>query len=102
MRREVDYIVRLGRSDRYRSRHSRECDRIVRFVVQYETKIEDDWLAVVRYDTAHGMAHRDLVTRRGEVIKTPVFARDYNEALTFAENDLRANWALYKERFLRE
>jgi hypothetical protein len=48
------------------------------------------------------MAHRDLLTRAGEVTKTPIFTRDYNEALTFAENDLKANWALYKERFLRE
>ena len=55
-----------------------------------------------RYDTAHGMAHRDLLTPGGEVIKTPLFTRDYNEALTFAENDLKANWALYKERFPRE
>jgi len=25
-----------------------------------------------------------------------------NDALTFAESDLKANWEVYKERFLRE
>lgn len=102
MRKEVEYVVRLGRHDRYRCHHVRERGRIVRFVVQYETEVGGNWVAVVRYDTAHGMAHRDLLRRTGEVIKTPLFTRDYNEALTFAENDLKANWALYKERFLRE
>ena len=99
---EVEYVVRLGKTDRYRSRHIRKQGRIVRFVVQYETQIGEKWHAVVRYDTAHGMAHRDLLTRAGEVTKIPIFTRGYNEALTFAENDLKANWALYKERFLRE
>ncbi len=27
---------------------------------------------------------------------------DDNDALTFAESDLRANWEIYKERFLKE
>ena len=25
-----------------------------------------------------------------------------NDALTFAESDLKSNWAIYKERFLEE
>lgn len=32
--------------------------------------------------------------------KTPLFISDYNEALTFAESDIRSNWKMYKERFL--
>ena len=102
MRKEVEYVVRLSRTDRYRSRHIRERSRIVRLVVQYETQIGDTWHAVVRYDTAHGMAHRDLLTLGGKVTMSPIFTRDYNEALTFAENDMKANWTLYKERFLRD
>jgi hypothetical protein len=60
------------------------------------------WHPVVRYDCAHGFAHRDLMQKNGEVIKTPVFIHDYNDALTFAESDLKANWKVYKERYLRE
>lgn len=33
--------------------------------------------------------------------KTPLFISDYNEALSFAESDIKANWKIYKERFLR-
>ncbi|MDL1964286.1 MAG: hypothetical protein LWW98_08155 [Deltaproteobacteria bacterium] len=34
------------------------------FRVQYETKINQIWYPVVRYDTAHGFAHRDLLNLR--------------------------------------
>lgn len=72
------------------------------FRVQYETKIGEFWYPVVRYDTSHGFAHRDIMTLRGSVKKTPLFNQDYNDALTFAENDLKLNWEHYKKRFLEE
>jgi len=50
------------------------------------------WHPVVRYDTAHGFAHRDLLDIKGRVKKTPLFNQDYNDALSFAESDLKANW----------
>jgi hypothetical protein len=101
MSRKVEYVIRLGKADRYRHQHTREKAGIVQFSVQLETLVENRWCPVVRYDTAHGFAHRDLFNRKGEVTKTPVFIRDYNDALTFAESDLKANWEIYKERFLR-
>lgn len=99
--RRVEYAVRLGVRDRYRHLHIRRGRRIVYFRVQYETLVGCDWQVVVRYDTAHGFAHRDLVTKDGNIIKTPLFIVDYKEALIFAESDLKANWEIYKERFLR-
>lgn len=53
----------------------------------------------MRYDTAHGFAHRDLMNIHGRVDKTPLFNQDYNDALTFAENDLKTNWEYYKKRY---
>lgn len=44
-----------------------------------------------RYDTAHGFAHRDLLNKHGMVEKTPLFNQYYNDALTFAERDLKTN-----------
>jgi len=55
---------------------------------------------VVKYDTEHGFAHRDILDKKGNKHKTPIFARDYNEALTFAEYDIKSNWILYKKAFL--
>jgi len=101
MEREVEYIIRLGGADRYRHKHVRRKGKIVYFSVQYETMIEEKWYPVVRYDMSHGFAHRDLMNIKAESVKTPLFMQDYDDALTFAESDLKINWELYKERFLR-
>jgi len=34
-----------------------------------------------------------------QLLKTPLFNLDYNDALTFAESDLKLNWESYKKRF---
>jgi hypothetical protein len=86
----------------YRHLHVRVRERIVFFRVQLETRLGTEWLPLVRYDTAHGFAHRDLLDKRGQAEKTPLFNQDLNDALTFAENDLKTNWQSYKQRFLEE
>ena len=91
----------LTAEDRYRHQHIRIKGQIIKFMVQYETKVTQKWLPVVRFDTSHGFAHRDLLNGRGEKKKTPIFARDLNEALIFAETDIKSNWKMYKEQFLR-
>ena len=48
----------------------------------------------------HGFAHRDLMSLEGSLEKTPLFNQNYNDALTFAESDLKCNWKYYKMRFL--
>jgi hypothetical protein len=75
--------------------------RILRFVVQLECRFDDEWYPVVRYDTAHDFAHRDLLHPSGETEKTEMAIQDYNEALTFAINDLAANWQRYRRRYER-
>ncbi len=87
--------------DRYRHYHIRFKKDVISFIVQYETKIEGRWFPVVRYDTKHGFAHRDILDKKGKKQKTPIFAKDYSEALTFAEYDIQSNWKLYKQNFLR-
>ena len=37
-----------------------------------------------------------------DVRKPPLFTQEYNEALTFAEHDIKANWRSYKRQFLQE
>jgi hypothetical protein len=38
----------------------------------------------------------------GRKDKANMLSKDLNICLTFAENDLRANWADYRGRFLKE
>ena len=97
---EKKFIVMLTPEDRYRHSHIRFKSEVLRFVVQYETRLEGKWLPVVRYDTEHGYAHRDIFDKKGDKQKTPLFTRDYNEALTFAEGDIKSNWRIYKKAFL--
>lgn len=99
---KTEYKIRIGTNDRYRHLHINERGKIVFFRVQYETRINDIWYPVVRYDTAHGFAHRDLLNIKGDMEKTPLFNQDYNDALTFAESDLKTNWEYYKKRFMEE
>jgi len=101
-KKKVEYAIRIGPTDRYRHFHIQERGKIIFFRVQYETKIGNRWAPVVRYDTAHGFAHRDIIDQKGTVRKTPLFNQDYNGALTFAESDLKLNWEFYKKRFLEE
>lgn len=102
MKKEVTFTIMLTPTDRYRHRHTRIKGVVTSFVVQYETKLGEQWFPVVRYDTGHGFAHRDVVDRKGKIEKTRLFTEDYNEALTFAEHDLRSNWPDYKRRFFQE
>ncbi len=95
----VEFVVLWSSEDRYRHRHMRIGARVVEFAIQYEVRLEDDWVPVVRYDTAHGFAHRDLFSEKGDVVKTPLGTKDLNQALTFAESDLKANWQWYRQRY---
>ncbi len=57
-------------------------------------------MPVVRYDTAHGYAHKDLLNPDGTREKILIGITDFNEALTFADKDIDENWPRYKDRFI--
>ncbi len=78
-----------------------ERSRVLRFVVQLECRFNDEWSPVVRYDTAHNFAHRDVLHPSGKTDKTEIAIQDYNQALTFAIRDLNDNWDKYRRRYER-
>ena len=80
-----------------------ERGKVVRFVVQLEVELAGESTArpVIRYDTAHGFAHIDRYNRKGKQKKEQLTVADFNQALTVAEQDIRHNWPVYRERFLR-
>jgi hypothetical protein len=99
---QVEYVAPLGVDGRRRIRRERIEGEVVQFVVQYEIFAKGQWHPVVRYDTSHGFAHMDLMHADGRKEKTDLLLTDLNLCLTFAENDLRANWGDYRRRFLKE
>lgn len=98
----VSYAFRLQEDTQVRHIHNRSKNEIISFTVQLEIKLKNKWYPIVRYDTAHNFAHRDIIHKDGQIEKTPLFTTHYNEALTFADGDLRSNWRMYRENFLKE
>ncbi len=79
-----------------------ELDRgqVLSFAVQLECFLEGSgWLPVVRYDTAHGYAHRDTMRPNEGTEKTEIQVRSYKEGLNYAIDDIRANWQAYRWRY---
>ena len=95
------YIFMLTDQDRKRHEHISEKGAICSFVIQYEILHDDKWVPVVRYDNAHGFAHKDLMKPGGSKEKILIGSLDLNEALTLADKDIQENWTRYREHFLR-
>ena len=78
----VEYVVPMGFDGRRRTRHVRSVNTVIEFVVQYEIEVEDKWYPVIRYDTAHGFAHKDIISYKGDISKERLHFDDLNLALT--------------------
>lgn len=97
--RTVEYVKLLNPENSIRIRFGTEYGRIIRFTVQLECQF-DEWTPVLRYDTAHGFAHYDIIHPHGDDQKVPIEIQNFNEALTFAVTDITQNWERYRERFV--
>ena len=98
----TEYVMPLGLDGRRRVRHAKVRGKVTEFIVQYEIFVDGQWRPVVRYDTAHGYAHRDLLHADGRKEKTTLMFKDLNLCLTYAENDLRLHWSTYRDQYLKE
>ncbi len=101
---EVEFVFPLSSEleDRLRVKANKLRGRIVSFVVQYEALIHGQWRAVVRYDTAHRFAHKDILHPDGSVDKQPLHFPNLNFAFTFAIQDLKSLWQWYRYGYERE
>lgn len=84
-----------------RLRVETERGRVIGFLVQYETTVAGQRTPVIRYDSAHGFAHRDVLGRRGEFVEKQALAShlSFREALDLGVRDIRANWRRYRREF---
>jgi hypothetical protein len=97
---EKHYLILLDIDARKRHYHVSEAGRIIKFVVQLEIKIGEEWKEVIRYDCAHDYAHKDFYNIRGQHKKINL-RLDYEDALTMAEDDINENWEIYREKFFK-
>lgn len=60
---------------------------------------EGQWKVVIRYDSAHGLAHVDRYRIHGTKAKTDLDLK-FGEALVLADEDIKENWKIYQKVFL--
>ena len=104
MAKEIEFLYPLSieGEDRLRVKAFTKGGDITGFVVQYEALLKGDWRPIVRYDTAHGFAHKDLIHPDGEEEKQPLYFPGYNLAFTFAIQDLKISWSWYRRAYEEE
>ena len=98
----VTYEILLTDVDRKRYTHRSERGEVDSFIVQFETFVFDNWVPVVRYDTAHGYAHKDILHLDGRKEKIDLGPMTLKEALVLADRNINENWIKYNHRFLEE
>ncbi|MGI8406615.1 MAG: DUF7718 family protein [Thermomicrobiales bacterium] len=78
--------------------------QILVFTAQLECYIGEVWRPIVRYDTAHGQAHIDLLNPKGvEYEKIWLgFFEPYNIAFTRAIDELKETYREHKARYLSQ
>lgn len=104
MEKEISFIYSLSQElcDRLRVNAIKEKGKIINFIVQYEAFIKGRWYAIVRYDTSHGFAHKDIIHYDGTQEKQPLYFPNHSIAFTFAIQDLKSLWRWYRKGFEEE
>lgn len=96
------YLRPLDEANRIRVMFETQRGRVIKFATQYEAMIGSDWRAIVRYDTAHGYFHQDILSPDGTQKKKIINMGDFGSALSYAQEDLLKNWEFYKESYLEK
>lgn len=97
----IKYLDKEG-NERLRLKIKTEKGEVIDIVIQYESFIDKKWTPILRYDCVHGFFHRDVLTPRGEKEKQPIAIENLNDALLYAEQDLKDRWKYYKQRFIKK
>ena len=100
-RRREDFVVALTQDDEILVQLEREDGPVVEFSVQYRARLHGEWRAIVRFDTAHGYAHKDVSHPDGSQETQDLRLDDYGVALTRALSDVKTQWEFYRERYER-
>jgi hypothetical protein len=96
----TEYVLPLSHGVRKRHHHETRKGAVISFSVQLEVIVEGKWRPVIRYNSAHGFAHKDTYNRDGKCTKTDLHLY-LDEALTIADEDIKNNWETYRDQFFK-
>jgi hypothetical protein len=101
---ETSFLIYLDAAqvNRYRHWHMWDRGEVTEFMIQYETFIGDRWHPILRYDSAHGQAHRDLIHPDGTQTKEMYPNYSYAEIMTIGQRDIIENWLTYRANYVKE
>ena len=99
--REISYQKFLDSNEleKLRIKIKVEKGKVMDMVVQYESFLANKWTPIVRYDCAHGFFHRDALFPSGDTEKQAINISSLEDALNYAEQDIKDRWEFYKERY---
>ncbi len=100
-RRREDFVMALTQDDEILVHLEREGGPVIEFSVQYRARIQGEWWPIVRFDTAHGYAHKDISRPDGSQETQDLKLDDYGVALTHALRDVKMRWEFYRKRYER-
>ncbi len=96
----IKYLDKNG-NEKLRLKIKTKKGEVIDIMVQYESFIDKEWRPIIRYDCAHGFFHRDVMGEKGEKEKQVIAIENLNDALLYAEQDLKDRWKFYKERYIK-
>jgi hypothetical protein len=99
---DTDFFLWLEYYNRIRIRLLTERGNLLKVLCQYESLIDDHWTPIVRYDSAHGFFHKDILYSDGTKEKRDVNYVDLNSAFNYAREDLENNWRSYLYRYMTQ
>ena len=95
------YTSRLSEEDRLDIEFDTEKNKVVHFIVQYSSITPKGWRTIIRYDTAHGAAHKDVYCySKKKKVRQEILGKDFNAVFTQAQEDIKKNWEKIKENYL--
>ena len=101
---EISYQIFLDvdKLEKLRIKIHTDKGKILDIVVQYESFLNNKWIPVVRYDCSNGFFHRDVLYPGNEKEKQTIPITTLEDALKYAEQDIKDRWEFYKERYLKK
>jgi len=96
-----EFELKLSEKDQARISFRTEKGKVSKFTVQLERK-NGKWIAIVRFDTAHGKVHKHTFHPDGTQEITKLKFADYDQAFTYVYQYARLHWREMVAEFERK